>query len=285
MFPWSLFGGESSIFINRLLDEMLWPTSRNGKVVRCTVPFKMSNLHYNWWEGGRLLIATINPPLEVPLPWYEWIYKMLFGQNRNKKQYEVIIGNFFACTCLDFVTMISSLLGQRRKWVPCEHMYYVLQHVIFCGQFESFIDFPTWSCDEIRHLLKCDVIFVTTPLWGKCEVATHTPENGTWESSGTPRNSKLNCRGQNTLHWGVLYIVGKVSKCRCLKWPCTSHSDICSTSYGWKKGRESNCQFDSRPLKVGNWPDPGVCRWSATHGWKTLKENYKFALDVVSIGG
>ncbi len=39
---------------------------------------------------------------------------------------------------------------------------------------------------------------VATPLWGKCEVATHTPENGTWESSGTPKNSKRDCKGQNT---------------------------------------------------------------------------------------
>jgi len=37
-----------------------------------------------------------------------------------------------------------------------------------------------------------------------------------------------------------------------------NHLDICSTSYGKKKGRESNWQFDSRPLKVGNRPDPGV---------------------------
>jgi hypothetical protein len=52
-------------------------------------------------------------------------------------------------------------------------------------------------------------IYVATPLWGKCEVATHTPENGTWESSGTLENLELDCRGQNTLHWGVLYTVGK----------------------------------------------------------------------------
>jgi hypothetical protein len=77
---------------------------------------------------------------------------------------------------------------------------------------------------------------VATPLWGKCEVATHTPENGTWESSGTPENSELDCRGQNTSHWGVLYIVGKVLKCRCPKWPRMSHLDICVTSYCRKKG-------------------------------------------------
>ncbi len=128
-------------------------------------------------------------------------------------------------------------------------------------------------------------LYVATPLWGKCEVATHTPENGTWKSFGTPENSELDCRGQNTSYWGVLYTVGKFSKCRCLKWPHMSHLDIRSTSYGWKKGRESNCQFDSRPLKVGNRPDPGVCRWSETHCWKALEENYKFASDLVPIGG
>ncbi len=51
-----------------------------------------------------------------------------------------------------------------------------------------------------------------------------------------------------------------------------------------KKGLESNWQFDSWPLKVGNRPNPGACRWSVIHRWKALKENYKFALDLVPIG-
>jgi len=37
--------------------------------------------------------------------------------------------------------------------------------------------------------------------------------------------------------------------------------------------------------KVENRPDPGVCRWSATHRWKAFKESYKFILDLVPIGG
>jgi len=126
---------------------------------------------------------------------------------------------------------------------------------------------------------------VSTPLWGKCEVATHTPENETWESSGTPKNLELDCRGQNTLHWGVLHTIGKFLKCRCPKWPHMNHLDICITSYSWKKGQESNWQFDSRPLKVGNRPDSGVCRWSTTHRWKALKESYKFASDLAPIEG
>jgi hypothetical protein len=64
-----------------------------------------------------------------------------------------------------------------------------------------------------------------------------------------------------------------------------SHLDICNTSYGKKKGRESNWQFDSRPLKVGNRPDLGACRWSATHSWKALNKSYKYASCLTLIGG
>jgi hypothetical protein len=82
---------------------------------------------------------------------------------------------------------------------------------------------------------------VTTPLWDKCEDETHTPKSGgKLESFGTPENSELDCRGQNTSHWGFLYINGKVLKCRCPKWPRMNHLDIPSPSYGQKKGWESN---------------------------------------------
>ncbi len=123
------------------------------------------------------------------------------------------------------------------------------------------------------------------PILKECEDDIHTPELGTWESSEIPKTSKLDCRGQNTSPWGVIYTVEKVLKHRCRKWPRMSHLDICSTSYVRKKGRESNWQFDSRPLKVGNQLDPGVCRWSAIHCWKAPKENYKFALDLIPIRG
>jgi len=102
---------------------------------------------------------------------------------------------------------------------------------------------------------------------------------------GSPKNSELNYRGQNTSHWNVLYTVEKVLKYRCPKWPCMSHLNIFTTSYGRKKGRESNWQFDSRPLKVRNLPNPGVCGWSVTHPWKALEESYNFASNFVLIPG
>jgi len=111
------------------------------------------------------------------------------------------------------------------------------------------------------------------------------PKVGTWSLSGFPKIQSSIAGGQNTLHWGVLYINGKVLKCRCPKWPSISHLDIYSPSYGQKKGRESNCQFDSRPLKVENRHLPNVCRRSAMKHWKALEESYNFGLDLTPIGG
>jgi hypothetical protein len=64
-----------------------------------------------------------------------------------------------------------------------------------------------------------------------------------------------------------------------------SHLEIYRTSYGKKKSLKSNWQFDSRPPKVGNRPDPNVCKWSATCHWKALNNGYKFALDLIPIEG
>jgi len=144
---------------------------------------------------------------------------------------------------------------------------------------------PSCNADnnDFSHLWMA--LFVATPLRGKCEDETHTPKSENLDSSGTPAISELNSRRKNTSPWGVLYIVGKALKCRCRKWPRMSHLDICSTSYGQKKVWESNWQFDSRPQKVRNRPDPSVWRWSATHCWKDLEKSYKFASDLIPIRG
>jgi hypothetical protein len=103
------------------------------------------------------------------------------------------------------------------------------------------------------------------------------------ESSGTLECSELDIKAQNTSHWGVLGVIEKVLKRRYRKWPRIGHLNICSQSYGQKKGRESNWQFDSRPLKVGNRPLPDLRIENAIRRWKDLDEGYNFGLDFVAI--
>jgi hypothetical protein len=126
---------------------------------------------------------------------------------------------------------------------------------------------------------------VATPLWGKCEDETRTPKIGNLESSGTLETLELDCRVK-PLRLEVFFISLERS------WSADVESDLVWTvwtsttpSYGRKKGRESNWQFDSRPLKVMNKLDSGMFRWSLTHCWKALEKSYKFSLDFIPIKG
>jgi hypothetical protein len=141
------------------------------------------------------------------------------------------------------------------------------------------------KCANVPLLPPLPHVSCRNPTLTKCEDETHTPKVGNLESSGTPECLEFNSRGQNTSDWGVIGVIRKVLKCRCPKWPCIGHLDISRPSYGQKKGRESNWQFDSRPQKVRNRPLPNVCRWSAMGRWKSLEESYNFGLNLTPIRG
>jgi hypothetical protein len=109
------------------------------------------------------------------------------------------------------------------------------------------------------------------------------PKVETWSPPGLPKIQKAIWRVKSPRLWRVLYINGKLLKRTCPKWPRIAHLDICSPSYGQKKGRESNWQFDSGPLKVWNLPLPDVSSKIATWRWKDFDENYNFGLGLVLI--
>ncbi len=88
---------------------------------------------------------------------------------------------------------------------------------------------------------------VATPLWPSVGVKPNTSKVGDLESFRTPECLEFDSKAQNTSHWGVLGVIGKVLKRKYRKWPRIGHLDICSPSYGPKKSREST---SSRPP---NW--------------------------------
>jgi hypothetical protein len=123
-------------------------------------------------------------------------------------------------------------------------------------------------------------------MWG--HEPSHSQVNshvGSWTPKWTPKSSERDCKGQNPSVRRVYYIIGKLLKLKCLKWALVAHLDIWNTSYGQKKGREPNWQFDSRPLKVKNQPDFLACRHHVTYRWKAFNEGYNFASNLIIIGG
>jgi hypothetical protein len=123
-------------------------------------------------------------------------------------------------------------------------------------------------------------VSVATPLWPSVGLKPNTCKVGDLESSGTPECLKLNIKAQNTFHWGVFGVIGKVLKHRYRKWPRIGHLDMCSAVIGKRK---VGSQTDSRPLKVGNRPLPDIRFESATWHWKYLDEDYNFDSDLVVI--
>jgi hypothetical protein len=78
-------------------------------------------------------------------------------------------------------------------------------------------------------------------VWGN--ESTHSQGSshfGRWSLGGLLNIQRAIVRGQNSMDWGVLYIIEKLLQCRCLKWAHMTHLEIGNISYGQKKGRESN---------------------------------------------
>jgi hypothetical protein len=136
---------------------------------------------------------------------------------------------------------------------------------------------------HITYSRECKKVWRSVTEW----TLTLPRQLALWEmdSRWTPETSESDCRGQTSMSCGVFYIIGKLLKCKCLKWVRIAHLDVWNTSYGQKKGQESNCQFDSRPQKVRNWPDLLSCRGRATYRCKALNNKYNFALDCITIRG
>jgi hypothetical protein len=87
------------------------------------------------------------------------------------------------------------------------------------------------------------------------------------------------------MDWNVHHIIKNLLEFICLKLARMTHLDTSNISYGQKKSLESNWQFGSQPLKVGNHPNFFMCRWRATYCWKFFNENYNFSSNLILIRG
>ncbi len=126
-------------------------------------------------------------------------------------------------------------------------------------------------------------------MWKNVRMNSHTPKWTPMLGVGVPTDSRIfreRLQGSKPIALkSSLYHWKKLLKRRCLKWARMTNLDIWNTSYGQKKGRESNRQSDFRPHKLGNQPDFLAWRWHAILHWKGLDEGYNFGLNLISIKG
>jgi hypothetical protein len=152
--PRNVFGDDAFVLVNKLVDANAWLKTWNGKNIRCPFVFKISTQQQNKWKVGHVLVTQMLLPINIPIFGYGWIYHIISSLIENHKQYQVMVGKFPTCICINFVSMMIGSLGGCGKWVHWKHLYYILQNVMLCGLMEMFIHHLASNWDKV-HKLTC----------------------------------------------------------------------------------------------------------------------------------
>jgi hypothetical protein len=64
-----------------------------------------------------------------------------------------MINDYLTCSCVDFLSMMALSLNKQGPWVPCKHLYCILQYAMYYNIKEPFIHYPFWSWNEVHRLL------------------------------------------------------------------------------------------------------------------------------------
>jgi hypothetical protein len=102
------------------------------------------------------------------------------------------------------------------------------------------------------------------------------PKVWTWSPPGLSKTQSSIVRVK-TLHLEVFFIPLETS------WSVNVENGVAWAI--WTSTTQVMVERRAENQTVKNRPDLGVCRWSEAHPWKTLKENYKFALHFIPIRG
>ncbi len=113
--------------------------------------FKITQNHTIIKGLASYLLNALFSLLLMPPPLGYW---RIYCIHSDDKEYDVTIGNFLGCSCVYFVTMLASSLGNLGMYVQCNHVHHVLQTIMFYGLMEKFIHHCTWNWNEIQRLFK-----------------------------------------------------------------------------------------------------------------------------------
>jgi hypothetical protein len=153
LFQSSSIGPLSGDDIPNPTDANVHSTNRHGKTIR-RLPSALTVDHPHKWETARNVKAIVKNVRPVLYLGYGRIITLDSGDYPNQKIYKITVCDFPSCTCDDFVTMSSGMLGRRKVWVNCKHLYYVYR--FYCkanAKDDKFIHAPNLSFNELQYLL------------------------------------------------------------------------------------------------------------------------------------
>ena len=133
------------------LDGNKHPTRRDGK------PFwfvsQPSTKHLKKMEETRSISCSILKYVKVPAPEYGVVITIYTPGSLDRKElYEVSISDYPLCSCPNFKFM-KVRANRKRKWMPCKHLYFLLQQHFSCTKEDVFIHCPRWTPNKVKLLL------------------------------------------------------------------------------------------------------------------------------------
>jgi len=104
--------------------------------------------------------ASILLHIDIPPPGIGCVCTMsIDGSMLHGSVYDVAIECCLACTCIDFVSLLSSSIKKKGKYVPCKLLYFIFAKKMSCNpKVDIFIHQPTLSWNEVYCLLQKDKI-------------------------------------------------------------------------------------------------------------------------------
>ena len=137
--------------MNSALDGDKRPTMRDGKPFRFVS--QPSREHLKKMEENRSISCTIMNYVKVPVPEYGVVITICTPGSLDRKElYEISISDYPSYSCSDFKFM-KVRANRKRKWMPCKHLYFVLQQHFSCTEGDVFIHCPGWTPNEVKLLL------------------------------------------------------------------------------------------------------------------------------------
>ena len=127
------------------------PTRQDGKPFRF-VP-QPSTEHLKKMEETRSISCSILKYVKVPTPRYGVVITICtLGSLDQKELYEVSISDYPSYSYPDFKFM-KVRANRKRKWMPCKHLYFLLQQHFSCTKENVFIHCSRWTPNELKLLL------------------------------------------------------------------------------------------------------------------------------------
>ena len=124
------------------------PSTRDGKPFRFVA--QASSKHLKKMEDNRGIDCKILKYVKVPTPRYEVVLTICTLNSLDLKSlYKDCISDYPSCSCPDF-NFMKSKANRRRKWLPCKHLYFLLQEHFGCTKDDVFLHCPGWTCNEVK---------------------------------------------------------------------------------------------------------------------------------------